>query len=184
MKPWRTISRTAVFDHPPRMRVESHRVELPDGRIIEDWPWIVMPDYVNVVAVTEAGLFIMFRQTKYSVEGITLAPVAGYIEPGENPLSAARRELLEEIGHETDDWTALGSFAVDGNRGCGIGHLYLARDTRQVAEPEADDLEDQDLVALNRAEVEEALRGGEFRVMNWSTSVALALLALDDAQDL
>ena len=64
MKPWKTISRTSVFDHPPRVRVESHRVELPDGRIIEDWPWVVMPDYVNVVAVTEAGLFILFRQTK------------------------------------------------------------------------------------------------------------------------
>jgi hypothetical protein len=36
---------------------------------------------------------------------------------------------------------------------------------------------------LNRAEVEKALRRGEFRVMNWSTSVALALLALDDARD-
>lgn len=183
MKPWRTISRTSVFDRPTRVRVESHRIELPDGRIIEDWPWVVLPDYVNVVAVTEAGLFIMFRQTKYSVEGITLAPVAGYLEPGESPLSAARRELLEETGHETDDWTALGSFAVDGNRGCGTGHLYLARDTRQVAEAGADDLEDQDLLTLNRAEVEEALRRGEFRVMNWSTSVALALLALDDARD-
>jgi ADP-ribose pyrophosphatase len=82
-----------------------------------------MPDYVNVVAVTDACLFIMFRQTKYSVAGIALAPVAGYLEPGESPLSAARRELLEETGHETNDWTTLGSFAVDGNRGCGTGHL-------------------------------------------------------------
>jgi ADP-ribose pyrophosphatase len=183
MKPWRTISRTSVFDRPPRVRVESHGIELPDGRIIDDWPWVVLPDYVNVVAVTEAGLFILFRQTKYAVEGISLAPVAGYLEPGEDPPSAARRELREETGHETDDWTALGSFVVDGNRGCGTGHLYLARDTRQVAEAGADDLEDQDLLTLTRVDVDEALRRGEFRVMGWSTSVALALLALDDARD-
>jgi hypothetical protein len=35
MKLWRTISRTTVFDRPPRVRLESHRVEPPDGRIIQ-----------------------------------------------------------------------------------------------------------------------------------------------------
>ena len=89
-----------------------------------------------------------------------------------------RRELLEETGHEADHWTWLGGFVVDGNRGCGVGHLYLARGARQVAQPAADDLEEQELLSMTRAEVEDALLAGEFKVMSWATVVALALVAM------
>lgn len=164
------------------MWVESHRVELPDGSIIEDWPWVVIPDYVTIVAVTKAGLFLVFRQTKYAVSGTTLAPAGGYLEPGDSPLSAARRELLEETGHESDHWTPLGSYAGDANRGCGTGHFFLALGAQPVADPVADDLEEQHLLALDRREIETALRTGEFKVMSWAAAVALALLALDDAR--
>ena len=42
-----------------------------------------------------------------------LSPVGGFIERGELPEAAAKRELLEETGYESPDWTALGEFAVD-----------------------------------------------------------------------
>ena len=72
---------------------------------------------------------------------------------------------------------------MDGNRGCGTGHLYLALDTHRVADPVGDDLEEQRLLALGRAEVEDALRTGEFKIMCWAAAVALALRALKDARD-
>ena len=37
------------------------------------------------------------------------------------PLAAAKRELLEETGYESDDWVSLGSYRVDPNRGWGAG---------------------------------------------------------------
>ena len=119
-QPWRTRSRRTLLDLHPWLSVERHVVELPDGRVIEDWPWVVGREYVNVLAVNEDGLFLLFRQTKYAVEGTTLAPVGGYLEEGEDPLVAARRELLEETGHEAPDWRPLGRYVVDGNRGAGV----------------------------------------------------------------
>lgn len=179
MTPWTTRSRRMILDRSPWIALESHEVELPDGRVIEDWPWLVGREFVNVVAVTGDGRFVVFRQTKYAVDGVSLAPVGGYLEDGEDPLPAARRELLEETGYEATDWTSLGRYVVDGNRGAGIGHLFLARGARQVAEPDADDLEEQELLTLSRDEVEAALLAGEFKVMSWATVVALALVALD-----
>src|SRR5512132_1618558 len=146
MAPWRTRSRRTIVDLSPWLSVESRVVELPDGRVIEDWPWVESREFANVVAVTEDGLFLVFRQTKYAVEGTTLGPVGGYLDPGEDPLTAAARELLEETGYEAPEWTSLGRYVVDGNRGCGVGHFYLARGARKVAEPNADDLEEQELL--------------------------------------
>jgi ADP-ribose pyrophosphatase len=140
---------------------------------------VITPDYVNVFVVTEDSEFLCFRQTKYGVEGSTLAAVGGYVEPGEEPLDAARRELLEETGYEAPEWTSLGHYRVDANRGAGMAYLFLARGARRVAEADADDLEEQELLHLSRSEVEAALAGGEFKVLPWTTVVALALLYLD-----
>jgi ADP-ribose pyrophosphatase len=125
--------------------------------------------------VTQAGQFLCFRQTKYGVEGTSLAPVGGYLEPGEDPLTAAQRELLEETGYQASDWMDLGHYRVDGNRGAGIAYLFLARGARWVAKIQADDLEEQELLHLSRTEIEAALAAGDFKVLAWATVVALAL---------
>jgi ADP-ribose pyrophosphatase len=179
LKLWKTLSRETVLNHSKWLVVEDHVVELPDGRVIEHWPWIITPDYINVVVVTESGKFLFFRQTKYAVGGMTLAPVGGYLEPGEEPLAAAQRELLEETGYAAPDWVSLGTHHVDGNRGAGVANLFLARGARRVDEPHADDLEEQELLRLSRAEIQAALAGGEFKVLAWAAAVALALPRLD-----
>src|SRR5512135_1927056 len=178
MDSWKTLSRETVLDRGKYLRVEDHTVQLPDGRTIEQWPWIITPDFINVVAVTEAGEFPCFRQVKYAVEGEALATVGGYLEPGEEPLAAAQRELLEETGYEAREWIALGRYRVDANRGAGTAHFFLARGAHRVAERNADDLEEQHLQFLTRAELEAALDAGQFKALPWAAIVALALRRL------
>jgi ADP-ribose pyrophosphatase len=175
MQSWKTLSRRTLLQCGKYLTVESHTVELPDGRIIEDWPYVISPDYVNVVPVTADGRFLCFRQTKYAVEDTSLAPVGGYIEPGEDPLPAAQRELREEMGYEAAEWVPLGSYRVGANRGIATAHLFLALGARYVVEPKSDDLEEQELLSLSQPEVEEALSRGEFKVLGWAANVALAL---------
>ncbi|HOT92511.1 MAG TPA: NUDIX hydrolase [Anaerolineae bacterium] len=178
MKPWKTLARRTILNHSRFLVVEEHTVELPDGRVIATWPWIITPDYINVTAVTDEGLFLCFRQTKYSIEGTSLAVVGGYLEPGEDPLEAAKRELREETGYEATEWLALGHYPVDGNRGAGIAYPFLATGVHRVTEIDADDLEEQELLLLSRAEVEAALDAGEFKLLSWAAAVALALRQL------
>ena len=59
-KEWKTLSRQTILDHSKYLRVENHAVELSDGRVISDWPWIITPDYVNVVVVSESGKYLFF----------------------------------------------------------------------------------------------------------------------------
>lgn len=161
------------------LSVESHTVAFPDGKIVEDWGWVITPDFINVVAVTKAGEFLCFRQPKYAVDGLTLGIVGGYIEPGEDPLIAAQREMLEETGYVAETWRALGSYVVDANRGAGAAHFFLATGAEWRQPIDADDLEEQELLLLSRNEVEQALRAGEFKVLPWAACVAMTLLTLE-----
>ncbi|MBI5380885.1 MAG: NUDIX hydrolase [Opitutae bacterium] len=176
MQPWKTLHREVLLRHSKYLTVENHTVGLPDGSVISDWNWIVSPDFINVVAVTEDARYLCFRQVKYGIEGDTLAVVGGYLEPGEEPLVAAQRELLEETGHTAPDWSSLGTYRVDTNHGAGLAHFFLARGAQRVTEPNSDDLEEQELLQLTRAEAQAALLAGQFRGLSWATILAMALL--------
>jgi 8-oxo-dGTP pyrophosphatase MutT (NUDIX family) len=182
MQPWKTLARQTILQHSRYLAVEDHTIQLPDGRIIPNWPWVILPDYVNVLAQTSDGPFLCFRQTKYAVTGPTLAPVGGYLEPDEAPLVAAQRELLEETGYTGSEWITLGQYPVDGNRGAGTAHLFLALGAQCVSAIKADDLEAQTLLLLNRAELEAALAQGEFKLLSWAALIALALRYLDSSK--
>jgi len=83
--------------------------------------------------------------------------------------------LREETGYEATDWQALGQYRLDPNRGMAIGHFFLARHAQCVGARTADDLEEQQLLYLTRAQVERALMAGEFKVLAWTAAIALAL---------
>jgi hypothetical protein len=85
---------------------------------------------------------------------------------------------LEETGYEASDWTPLGSYRVDPNRGIAMGHLYLAHRVQYVTPRNADDLEEQELLLLTRGEMEAAWARGEFKVLAWAAAVAFALRQL------
>jgi len=175
MEAWNTLARTSLLNHSKYLSVEDRTVRTPTGQVIEHWPWVVLPGYINIVVVTAEGKFLFFNQTKYALSEVSLAPVGGYIEPGENAVEAAKRELMEETGCIADQWIELGQYVVDANRGAGTAALFLATGARQICQPHSDDLEEQELVFLSRADVQAALTTGKIKVLAWAAVVALAL---------
>lgn len=177
MQSWKTISRTQVFEQGPWIHLEAHQIELPDGRMINDWIWIDSPDYVIVIAQDDHQRFLVFEQTKYAALGTTLAPVGGYIQKGEEPLAAAKRELLEETGFVADEWINLGNFMTDANRGNGRGYYFLALNaTKSNLTHTSDDLEEQELHFFTANQLRSALEQNQVQIITWQAGFAMALL--------
>ena len=148
---------------------------MADGREYPERPMVG----VGGVVISN-GRALLVRRGGPPLEGQWSIP-GGMLEVGETLLEGVRRELLEETGYESPEWKSLGAYPVDGNHGGGFAHLFLAQQARKIAAPRADDLEEQELLLLERAEVKSALDRGEFKVLSWTAAFAMALLALSPA---
>jgi ADP-ribose pyrophosphatase len=166
LQPWRIVSDETVFSSPPYIRVRSHAIELPGGKIIEPYFRIDLRPSAITCAVTKDHRVLVARQYRLLLPG-------GLLEAGEIPLAAAKRELLEDTGFAADQWESLGHLVPDCNYRCGEVSLFLARGARKVAEPDDDDLEEAEWLLLPFARLMEELRAG--RVVSLGSAAAVAL---------
>jgi ADP-ribose pyrophosphatase len=176
MKCWETLKRKILFDASPWLKLYSETVRLEDGREIENYYSIEQSDFVEIFALNENNEIIGIRHYKHGAKRINLGLPAGYIEGGESPLSAAQRELLEETGYTAKQWEKLGTFVVDGNRGCGHVHAFYATNLEKNREAMPDDLETIVVEQIHLRELPELLANGEVATLGAAIGIALGLL--------
>jgi 8-oxo-dGTP pyrophosphatase MutT (NUDIX family) len=158
--PWPLQSREKLAD----FRVFRVRRDLSrNPRTGEDREFVVLEgcDWVNVVALTREGELVLVRQWRHGTGGETLEIPGGSVDPGDpSPLAAAKRELREESGYASDDWTGLGwvhpNPAIQENR-C---HSFLARGCVKEGEPQPDGGEDLSVELLDASAADELVRSG------------------------
>lgn len=143
------------------MRVIEHHVQLGDGREIDDFCVIESPDWAAVLCVTSDERVALVRQYRHGLGGESWELPAGALEPGEAPLAAARRELREETGYESEDWRPLLSASIDPSRQVSRAHFYVALGARPVAAPALDSSEDLETVLVGKAELLELVDSGQ-----------------------
>jgi ADP-ribose pyrophosphatase len=143
--------------------------------VIEGWPIVDSRSYVMVVAESEAGELLILEGYKHGLGRSSWQVVGGYLEDGEEPEAAARREMLEESGYESNEWQALGSFVVDANRRAGMAHIFLARHARPADRVESDDLEQMKLRWVTVEEARRALYDGRVAIISTAMALGLAL---------
>ncbi len=179
ISPWTVLNKETLFSAPPWVELSREKVRLPSGKVIDDFYRLVLPDFVSIVTVTASGQFVMVRGYKHGMKKTNLSPPAGMIDPGESPVDAAKRELLEETGFSAAEWNALGSFVVDGNRQCGTMHLFLATNAHRTQDAQYDETEELNIELMSRDQIVTAVQNGEIGNLAGASSVALALLAID-----
>ena len=82
-------------------------VSLPDGKLTTR-EYVVHPGAVMVIPMLDNGRVIMERQFRYPVGQVMIEFPAGKLDPGEDVLSCAQRELLEETGYSAAQWARAG----------------------------------------------------------------------------
>jgi len=173
--PWEVLQEQRVLAAEPWLDVFRQQVRLPDGRVIDDYYRVRLPEYVIVVPLTSDDRVVLLRGYRHGVGHTTVGLVGGLMEQGEVPLETARRELLEETGHSGGRWTALGSHAPHSNYGCGRAHLFLAQGIERTAEPCSGDLEQTEVLEVTRQRCLELLHHGEISSLSSVAALALAL---------
>lgn len=152
------------------IRLEVHTVRLPDGKTGER-ELIFHPGAVAILALTTDERMIFVRQYRKALERQTWEIPAGKLEPGEDPLSAAQRELLEETGYTAKHWEKR-SFFYTAPGFCDEGiHLYQATEL-SVSNPQPDADEFVAVHPMTREEARSAVHDG--RIIDAKTLLALS----------
>ena len=171
---WIVLSRRTLFSGGPIREIAIEAIELPDGRVVPDYYSIRLPDFVLIFAQMTDGTVPMFRHYRHGPRRVCLTFPGGAIEHQETPLDAARRELTEELGCESDRWTTLGSFTTNANQGCNCVHMFRAEGCVRTATPDSGDLEDGEVVWLRPEQLVSQERVEEIGL---TSHVALLMLA-------
>lgn len=174
---WKTLASRELLFAPPWLRVTVEEVRLPGGHVLTDFYQIALPDFVVVVAETSTGEVVTEHQYKHGIRRVSTLLPAGLVEKDEEPLAAAQRELREETGYASEEWRGLGSFVVDGNRGCGRAHVFAARGARRVGEPVVDAGEPLEVRLFERDALVRAALNGEMEGLAHVAALLLALAA-------
>ena len=136
-----------------------------------------------IVPSDEDGNYLCVRQFRQGIKEVTTEFPAGGIErsdgkeygadkdKAEDTLEAAKRELQEETGYVSDDWTHLITVPSAATISDNYAYVYMARNCRKAGEQHLDETEYLNVAKLKAGEIENLIKTGQFQqamhVMAW-----------------
>lgn len=156
----------------------------PDGNVFEPYYTYSRRDYVVIVASDEDGKFICVKQFRQGIREVTTEFVAGGIEredgkqygsrenaSSEDALEAAKRELSEESGYVSDEWSHLITIPSNATIADNYAYIYVAKNCRKVSGQSLDEMEFLNVELYSAEEIEKLIAEGNFKqamhVMAW-----------------
>ncbi|MXO71633.1 NUDIX domain-containing protein [Alteraurantiacibacter buctensis] len=175
---WTVLGERVLLARPPYVTVTQQQVRTSAGATIDDFYRVDLASFAVCVPQLADGGIMTLWQYKHGPQAYGLSFPAGYLEPGEEPLAACQRELLEETGLAGGDWSHLGSFVDNGNQRGSLGHFYLATGCHFAGEPDHGDLEEMELRVMRPNEIDAALAAGQIQILHHAAAWSLARGAL------
>lgn len=158
-KKWKVLDREYLIKR-PWLTARRDKLELPDGRIMDEYYVLEYPDWVNVIAITKEGEFVMERQYRHALGVYSTELPCGVIEKGEEPIEAAKRELLEETGYSGGTWSKLMTLSPNPGSMSNMAHCFLALGVEKTSEQSLDENEELTVHLMSKNEVKSLLDNG------------------------
>lgn len=188
---WKVISTKNIYNT-RYFKMRSDTCELPDGRVMPNYYVVEFPDWVQVVALTKNKEMVLVDQYRHAagiscleipggsmhpVEDMTTSKALPTGKPAgkvESPLLAAQRELREETGYISNNWSLLAHHYPNPALQSNAIHTFLAVDCEKVGEPTLDPYECLEVKLMPCRDVYTALDRGELKHSLIVSSLALA----------
>lgn len=157
----------------------------PDGSVFEPYYSYSRRDYVVIAASDEEGRYLCVRQYRQGIGEVTTEFPAGGIERSdgreygsgndpsvsEDALEAAKRELREETGYVSDQWTHLITVPSNATLADNYAYVFMAENCRKSGEQNLDETEFLNVRKYTPDEIEDLIEQGSFQqavhVMTW-----------------
>jgi len=145
----------------------------PDGRVFEPYYSYTRRDYAVVVASDTEGRILCVRQFRQGIRAVTTEFPAGGIDyrdlekkgcsAEETALLAAKRELREETGCESDEWEHLLTVPAQATISDNYAYLFRAKNCRRAAGQTLDEMELLNCISVSAEEMEGMIFRGDFQ---------------------
>lgn len=143
---------------------------------------IEFPDWVNIVAITKEKDLILVKQYRHGLEETILETPGGVVDPGEDPLETAQRELLEETGYQ-GKIISLGKVAANPAIQNNYCHIFLCTDCVEVSKQNLDPTEQIEIEKVPYNKVQELIENGQIFHSLSVVSLLKSKIYLDNAKN-
>lgn len=148
----KTINSKKIFEGRV-ISVKVDEVTLPNGNT-STRELVNHPGAVAIIPITNEGKIVLVEQYRKPLERSIIEIPAGKLEKGEKPEYTAIRELEEETGYGSKNFTFVQSFATSPGFADEVIHIYAARDLYRIENPAG--LDEDEFVELLEVTLEEA----------------------------
>lgn len=159
---WKVLESKNLI-HRPHLDAYREKVQLPNGKIYDEFYHLHFSPVVCIVAETKDGQLLMERQYRHAVQEVLTEIPAGIVEEGEEPLVAAKRELQEETGFGGGEWIKLGEEYAQGGVQDNKMYSFYAKGVKRLGKRHLDSTEDINVYLLDKKDVLDMLIKGEIK---------------------